>query len=149
MLSKQGQIGFHYPESDFSLTRRKQLKAFIKSLFIREKTVLDRVDYIFCTEEFLLDLNKQFLGHSFYTDILSFNLTDGNGPLRGEIYISPKRIRDNAHLYQVSFKEELQRVIFHGALHFCGYKDKTKKESANMRVKEEYYLSLYKRITQQ
>ena len=146
MLNKRQEISFHFLFKKFSLSQRKHLKAFIKSLFKEEKTVLGHVDYIFCSDEFLLGLNKQFLGHSFYTDILSFNLTGGKGPLQGEIYISPIRVRENAHLFKVSFREELHRVIFHGALHFCGYKDKTKKDTAVMREKESQYLDLYRQF---
>lgn len=88
-------------------------------------------------------MNRDFLGHDFYTDIISFDLSGKNYPLRGEIYISIDRIRENARNLEVSFTSELHRVIFHGILHFCGYRDKKKYEITRMRAREEYYLKKY------
>ncbi|WP_366206997.1 rRNA maturation RNase YbeY [Flavihumibacter sp. CACIAM 22H1] len=112
-------------------------------LFKKEKKSLELLNYIFCTDEYLLDINRSFLQHDYYTDIITFELAEKGEPTQGEVYISIDRVRDNAKLHGQSFQRELHRVIFHGALHLCGYRDKTKKEETLMRQKEEEYLSYY------
>ncbi len=103
------------------------------------------VNYIFCSDEKLLQVNRDFLQHDYYTDIITFELSGKNRPVEAEIYISVDRVRDNAKTHGTSVKEELHRVIFHGALHLCGYKDKTKSQARVMREMEEKYLKLYLR----
>jgi len=122
---------------------KSQLKLFIEEIFKRETVALASLQYIFCTDEYLLELNKQFLNHDYYTDIITFNLSDSTAMV-GEVYISIDRVRDNALNLGISFQQEIQRVIFHGALHLCGYKDKRKAEVVTMRKKEEEYLHLFK-----
>ena len=97
----------------------------------------------FCTDQYLLDINKRFLKHDYFTDIITFNLADPNGKIEGEIYISVDRVRENSKKMQVSLREELHRVIFHGALHLCGYGDKGDKEKKKMTTAEDRYLRLY------
>jgi rRNA maturation RNase YbeY len=101
------------------------------------------IGIIFCDDNFLLTLNRQFLDHDYYTDILSFPLSDKGKPLEAEIYISTDRVRDNARNLESSFQEELHRVIFHGILHFCGFSDHTQKEIRRMREAEDLYLNSY------
>jgi rRNA maturation RNase YbeY len=102
------------------------------------------MSYVFCSDEFLLQINKDYLKHDYYTDIISFDLSlSKNSPIIGEIYISVDTIRVNAKRFETTNQQELHRVIFHGALHMCGYKDKTKKDQALMTIKEDEYLSLY------
>lgn len=136
-------VRFHFPEPVY-LTRRTELKAFIIQLFRKEKKKLAGLNYIFCSDKYLLEINKQYLRHDFYTDIVTFDLSEEPGKISGEIYISVDRVRDNAQNFNASFKEELHRVIFHGALHLCGYKDKTPAEESKMRKMEDKYLRLYK-----
>lgn len=100
------------------------------------------MQYVFCSDEYLLEINRQYLQHDFYTDIISFELGD-SFVTEGEIYISVDRIRENAGILGKTIKEELHRVIFHGALHLCGYKDKLKKDQLEMRKKEDRYLQKY------
>jgi rRNA maturation RNase YbeY len=135
-------VFFHYADKTLSIIRKKELKENILTLFKLEKQQLERLDYVFCSDEYLLKINLQFLNHDYYTDIITFDLSE-NTCVKGEIYISVDRIAENATLNNVSFKEELARVIFHGALHLCGYKDKKKTEIKLMREKEEYYLQLF------
>lgn len=135
-------IQFHFIEP-ISLTQRTLIKEVIRDLFKREKTPLDQLQYIFCSDEYLLQINRQYLQHNYYTDIITFDLSENKGPVSGEIYISVQRVKDNAREYKVSFKQELLRVIFHGALHLCGYKDKTTKEQVAMRKAENKYLQYY------
>lgn len=104
---------------------------------------LNQIDYIFVNDEDLLQINKEVLKHDYYTDIISFDYTEGRR-IEGEIYISIDRVKDNAKKYSETFHVELLRVIFHGVLHYVGYKDKTKKDSEKMREKENKYLNIYK-----
>jgi probable rRNA maturation factor len=136
------QIKFHFL-SPCSLSARQTLKPFLISVFHKEKRELKSLDIIFCSDHYILSLNRKFLSHDFYTDILSFPLSDGNDPLVAEIYISVDRVRENAKTAKTSFKEEIHRVIFHGVLHFCGYKDKSPGEIKKMRMKENQLLLKY------
>ena len=103
---------------------------------------LQSINYIFCTDKAVLEINRQFLAHDFYTDIITFDLSDSNA-IQAEIYISVDRVKDNATQLGVSFKSELHRIIFHGVLHLCGYKDKKRGEIEEMRSKEGFYLNKY------
>ena len=134
---------FFFQDVKISLCNRKPLKWFIDSIFIREKKGLASINYIFCTDQYLLDINKRFLKHDYFTDIITFNLADPNGKIEGEIYISVDRVRENSKKMQVSLREELHRVIFHGALHLCGYGDKGDKEKKKMTTAEDRCLRLY------
>lgn len=135
-------VSFHFLQS-FNLKNRTRLKGFIEFIFKKEKKKLNRLQYIFCSDNYLLEINTTYLKHDFYTDIISFDLSDKNQPTVGEIYISLDRVTDNASNFDSSFKEEIHRVIFHGALHLCGYKDKTPQEEIQMRKMEDKYLALY------
>jgi probable rRNA maturation factor len=127
-----------------NLQNRKALKAFIPQLFKKEGKAFESLTYIFCSDEYLLEVNNNFLQHDFYTDIITFDLSESkNSPTIGEIYISVDRVKENASTHQSTFEQELHRVIFHGALHLCGYKDKTKKDALLMRDKEDDCLSMY------
>ena len=136
-------IHFHYLTTPFHFTGRKQLKAFLVYLFRKEGFKINSLNYIFCSDKYLNQLNKKHLNHDNYTDILTFDLSDKGKPTNAEIYISIDRVKENASIYKTSFKKELLRVIFHGALHLCGYKDKSKKQTQQMRMSEEYYLTRY------
>jgi probable rRNA maturation factor len=139
-------IQFHILQS-VSLKERTHLKQFIIRLFRQEKKPLAALDYIFCSDQYLLDINRQFLQHDFYTDIITFPLSDPGQPISGEIYISVDRVRDNAREFGSSIQQELLRVVFHGALHLCGYKDKSPRDEKLMRKMEDKYLLLYGRST--
>lgn len=135
-------IQFHFSEP-VSLTQRTLVKDVLRDIFKKEKTSLEQLQYIFCSDEYLLEINQQYLQHNYYTDIITFDLSENGGPVSGEIYISIDRVRDNAQQFKVPFKHELLRVIFHGALHLCGYKDKTEKDKVAMRKAEDKYLHHY------
>jgi probable rRNA maturation factor len=127
-----------------NLQNRKALKGFIPQLFKKEGKLFESINYIFCSDEYLLKVNNNFLQHDFYTDIITFDLSlSKTSPTIGEIYISVDRVKENAITHQTTFELELHRVIFHGALHLCGYKDKTKKDALLMRDKEEDCLIMY------
>lgn len=135
-------IQFNFLEP-ISLTERTRLKRFLIALFKRERKPLAELQYIFCSDPYLLEINRQFLQHDYYTDIITFNLAEKGQPISGEIYISVDRVRDNALNFDSPLKKELHRVIFHGALHLCGFKDKTPKEELEMRKMEDRELKTY------
>ena len=137
------EIRFHHRGVKFTLNHRQELKAFVPKIFRREKTACDAIDIIFCTDKFLLEINKSFLHHNYYTDIITFNLANPNSPVTGELYISVDRIKENAANLSVSFKSEIHRVIFHGILHLCGYGDKSQKEQVLIRKMEDLYINEY------
>lgn len=136
-------INFFYLKPCFALRERNKLKAFLPSLFKAEKKELASLSYIFCPDDYLLEMNKEYLKHDYYTDILSFDLSDSEKTIEGEIYISVDRVLENARNQGVAIKEELHRVIFHGALHLCGFGDKTRSEKTKMTKMENKYLKDY------
>lgn len=101
------------------------------------------VNYIFCTDAYLLELNQGYLKHNTYTDIITFGLSKRRDPIVAEIYVSVERVAENAKIFESGFVKELHRVIFHGALHLCGYMDKSPLQKKKMRSKEDYYLALF------
>lgn len=136
-------IHFFFQKVPPNLKNIKKLKAFIALLFKKEGKQIGNLNYIFCTDKALHKINKSYLDHDFYTDIITFNLSSSRSIINGEIYISTERVKENAATFGTSFQKELHRVIFHGALHLCGYKDKTDGEKAKMKAKENYYLRKY------
>lgn len=131
-----------YSENDFSLRNKKQIEAWLNNVIASEGKKLEELSYVFCSDAYLLNINQKYLDHDTYTDIISFDYSYGN-TLIGEIYISTERVQENADQYKVAFKEELLRVLAHGALHLCGYKDKTKDEAAKMRLKENEKIAMF------
>ncbi len=136
-------VNFFYQEVRFGFTNRTGLKQFIDKLFRFEKCSLVNLNIIFCTDEALLQINRNFLQHDYYTDIITFPINEAKGSIEAELYISIDRVRDNAKAGTVSFKEELHRVIFHGCLHLTGYNDKSSQQIKKMREREDHYLRLY------
>jgi len=136
-------IRFHYLNQSFYLPNRTLLKTFILSLFEKEGFEVQEVNYIFCSDEYLLELNRTYLNHDTLTDIITFQYSEAFQPILSDVYISIERVRENAVFYKNSFIQELYRVLFHGALHLCNYGDKTKKETVLMRRKEDSYLKAY------
>ncbi len=127
--------------NSFELQNEMQLADWIKFVIHQENRRLGEINYIFCDDSYLLDINIKELKHNTLTDIISFDYTVGD-VVSGDIYISTERVHENAEDLKNSFSEELHRVIIHGVLHYCGYKDKTDEEKSEMRSKEDYYLSL-------
>jgi probable rRNA maturation factor len=136
-------VSFSNDNITFNLKRKSELKAWIKSVIEKEKHVLGNLNYVFTSDESLLKINIDYLKHNTYTDIITFNYNEGK-KVNGDIFISVNRVKENANKFEVSFEEELHRVIIHGVLHLCGYKDKTKTDSDLMRKKENASLRLLK-----
>jgi probable rRNA maturation factor len=144
MLQKQAdKVHFHYQTANALFRNRGECKSFLQQLFRSEKRAIKQLTYVFCSDEYLLQINRQHLKHNNYTDIISFCLSAPGKPIVGEIYISIERVKDNARKFSEPFTRELHRVIFHGALHLCGYADKSAEEAKRMRLMEEKYLAQY------
>ena len=133
-------IIFNY-ETEFELTTKTKIASWISKSIVNESFKEGDINYIFCNDDYLLNINIKHLKHNELTDIISYDYSLEK-ILSGDIFISIDRVRENALKYEVNFDDELQRVIIHGILHFCGYKDKTKEDKRLMRKKEDYYLSL-------
>jgi rRNA maturation RNase YbeY len=139
-------ISFNQADSRVTLANRVALKSFIEKRVKKEGFSIETLTYVFCSDKYLLKMNKDFLSHNYYTDIISFDLSETPGNLIGEVYISVDRVKDNAKTHGTSLKEELHRVIFHGALHFCGYKDKKPADTIKMRQMEDRWLNAYMKL---
>ena len=135
-------ILFFSEKTRFRLTNPKKTVSWIKAAIKKEGRTLKSLNYIFCSDEYLKGVNIQYLKHKTYTDIITFNYNSEDGVVEGEIYISIERVRDNAKTFKSDLRTELHRVIIHGVLHLIGFNDKTKREKALMREKEDTYLSL-------
>ena len=132
-------IYFNY-ETDFELANEDKLANWIIGTIIEEGHKEGEVNYIFCDDDYLHKLNVEFLDHDTLTDVISFDYCIGK-EVHGDIYVSVERVRDNALDFKTKFEDEIHRVIIHGVLHYCGYKDKTDEDAELMRSKEEYYLN--------
>ena len=139
-------ILFNNADKGTSLRFRTKLKTFINHQCHKEGVKIEALQYVFCSDAYLLDINKRFLKHDFYTDIISFDLSDKKGLLIGDVYISIDRVKENAKTEGNLYTQELLRVIFHGALHFCGYKDKKPADVKMMRSMEDKWLKAYLKI---
>lgn len=134
-------ISFNY-ETDFELENEAQYEDWISRIIESEGFEEGEVNYIFCDDEYLHKINVEYLDHDTLTDIISFDYTVGN-LIQGDIFVSIERVKDNANDYNVSFDDELKRVLSHGVLHYCGYKDKSPEDEALMRSKEEEKMQMF------
>ena len=130
-----------FSETEFNLQNSEEVASWISKIITKEKREEGEISYIFCDDEYLHKLNVEFLNHDTLTDIISFDNGLGN-QINGDIFISVERVKENASKFNTTFENELHRVIIHGVLHYCGYKDKTKKDADLMIVKENKALSL-------
>ena len=134
-------ISFNY-EMEFELQNEAQYTDWISRVIASENKKEGDINYIFCDDDFILDINQKYLEHDYYTDIISFDYSVGN-ELHGDIFVSVDRVRENAEDFNVSFDDELRRVIIHGVLHYCGYKDKSEEDERMMRVKEDEKMAMF------
>ena len=133
-------ILFH-SECDFTLSKQDARSRWIINSVVNESKRVGKLSFIFCTDEYLLEKNIQFLDHDTYTDIITFDYCKGDF-ISGDIFVSVERVTENANAFGVDFEDELDRVLIHGVLHLAGYQDKRKEEVNTMREKEDFYLSL-------
>ena len=134
-------ISFNY-ETDFELGNEEVFSKWISQVILSENKKEGDINYIFCDDEYLHKLNVEYLDHDTLTDVISFDYSVGN-ELHGDIFISVERVADNASDFDVPFEDEIKRVIIHGVLHYCGYKDKSSEEEALMRSKEEEKINMF------
>ena len=134
-------INFNY-ETDFNLDNEEAIAAWLGNVITSENKKEGEINYIFCDDEYLHKINVEYLDHDTLTDIISFDYSMGN-ELHGDIFVSIERVKDNAADFNVSFEEELKRVLVHGILHYCGYKDKGEAEELLMRSKEDEKMAMF------
>src|SRR5258705_12484163 len=134
-------INFNY-ESEFTLENEEAIATWLSAVIVSEKKTEGEINYIFCDDEYLHKINIEYLNHDTLTDIISFDYTMGN-EISGDIFVSVERDLDNSKDYNTSFDNELKRVLVHGVLHYCGYKDKSEEDVALMRSKEDEKLSMF------
>lgn len=136
-------IHFINQHSSIAFSEDNYFQAKVSNVFVGESFRKDLfLNIVFLSDEDLLEINKEYLNHDFYTDIITFPIEETEEYLEADIYISLDRVKDNAKEFNVAYELELLRVVIHGALHLCGYKDKTEVEIKTMRGKEDYYISL-------
>lgn len=144
MKQKQtGRINFRYYETPFRITDSLAHKVLLSAVMAEERVVFTEINYIFCNDEYLHELNVRYLNHDTLTDILTFTLSLPSQPFHAEIYISVERVKENAHDLKEPLLSELRRVMIHGLLHLCGYEDSTSKEKERMRQLESRYMSQF------
>ncbi|MEI7584145.1 rRNA maturation RNase YbeY [Runella sp.] len=134
-------IHFFNEDVDFKVSHPRKTKAWLKSIAKAESYEVNQLNYIFCSDEYLLTINQQYLNHDFYTDIITFDNSEEEGIVEGDIFVSLDRIRENANELNKPFEEELFRVLAHGVLHLVGYDDINDEQELEMREKEDLYLS--------
>ena len=134
-------ISFNY-ELDFKLDDEKLFSDWLSKVISSENKREGEINYIFCDDNYLVEINQQYLDHDTLTDIISFDYSIGN-ELHGDVFISVERVIENAQDFKVTFEEELRRVIVHGVLHYCGYNDKNEEDENFMRQKEEEKMKLF------
>jgi len=137
-------INYFYEETSRIKDEEKK-SIWIENIISKENKKLGDINYIFCNDDYLLNINKDYLNHDYYTDIITFDYCEENY-ISGDIFISLQRVLDNVQLHKVKYEEELNRVIVHGILHLCGYKDKTEGEQKIMRSKEDFYIEMYNKL---
>ena len=138
---------FYEHEVKSGLKNKRKLSAFLDGIISKhlKKVKTAEMNIIFCNDAFLLEMNNNFLDHDTFTDIITFDLSDQKNAVDGEIYISVERVKENAKIFKTTYTDELHRVIFHGVLHLCGFKDKKEKDKKIMRENEDYCLEHYKK----
>ncbi len=133
----------YFSNTNFTLKKKLKRKKWLQNAIEKENTKTGEINYIFCSDKQLLEINNKHLQHDFYTDIITFDYRENN-TISGDIFISVDRVKENAEINNEDFENELNRVLIHGILHIIGYKDKTKKDSELMRKKENEYINTFK-----
>ena len=135
-------IRFFTEDIQFELKQKNKLRKWIESVLVQNKKKAESINYIFTSDQYLLDINKQYLNHNYFTDIITFNNASAQESLQADIFISVERVKDNAKSLKTPFTDELHRVMIHGILHLIGFDDKTGQGKTEMRKKENHYLAL-------
>jgi rRNA maturation RNase YbeY len=135
-------IAFFSEDTEFKPSSRKQLRDWTIKVIKREGYQPGAINFIFCSKKYLLPLNQTYLSHNYHTDVITFDQSEENTQIAGDIYVGVEQVVENAQSFNQDFEQELKRVMIHGILHLMGYNDKTSEEKEEMRKKEEAYLSL-------
>lgn len=141
-------VRFLFQVKKFDISKKRLLKSWITSCALKERKTIEDLSFVFCSDEYLHNLNVTYLSHDTLTDVITFEYSKGEA-ISGEVYISKDRVKDNSIKYSSTFELELYRVMIHGFLHLCGYKDKSKSDIVTMRRKEDSYLSLLKNVSRE
>ncbi len=136
-------VSFFSEDIDFKLVNPLKTKKWLKNASISEGYELSQLNYVFCTDEYLLEINKQYLDHDYFTDIITFDNSEEDNQLEGDIYISVDRVRENAATFHTDFDTEMRRVLIHGLLHLAGHDDTSEALKTAMRAKEDEYLRVF------
>ncbi|MBQ8471565.1 MAG: rRNA maturation RNase YbeY [Alistipes sp.] len=138
-------VHYHTDDCRYRLPEKRRTSAWLREVAAEEGYRLGEVNYIFCSARRLLEMNREVLGHDYFTDIITFDYSDlkGEGIIHGDIYIDVETVRDNARIYGATALEEMRRVVVHGVLHLCGQKDKTPRANRQMHRKEDKYLKFW------
>lgn len=137
-------IRFFNEDVPYQLRLKQLTRQWLKQQAEREGYAIGELNYKFCSDDYVLQINRNYLQHDYYTDIITFDMSEHEDLLEGDIFISVDRVNDNAHQLGVSAEQEMRRILAHGLLHLCGYSDKTEQEAVQMRVKEDEWLSAFK-----
>lgn len=140
-------IYFFEEETQAKLKQRRLVKRWIQDIALNNGFRIQSLNYVFCTDLYLLDINIRYLKHDTYTDIITFDQSETKGNVEADIFISTERVKENAHQQNSSYHTELLRVMIHGVLHLCGYKDKTPEDKNQMREEESQALRLFKSLS--
>lgn len=135
-------IQFFEEDIKFLLKNKRKLRNWFRDTILQEGGKPGTLNFIFCSDNYLLEINTSYLKHNTFTDIITFDLSEDKQIVSGDIFISIERVKENAKIFKISFQQELHRVLIHGILHLLGYHDKTPSQQKEMRSKEDYYLSL-------
>jgi rRNA maturation RNase YbeY len=139
-------VNFFTEDIPFNLPKKQKRKQWLKSIALSESFLITELNYIFCSDDYLHQMNVDYLNHDTYTDIITFDNSEEKSKIEGDVYISVDRVRENATKHNISEELELSRVISHGLFHLMGYKDKSKEEALKMRSKEEYAIELFDKL---
>lgn len=146
IMEQTGVINFFSEDITWTLRNKRLIRTWLSRLFFKEGQQVGEVNYIFCSDRYLFDLNVKYLEHHTLTDTITFTYSTGNEPITGDVFISYERVKENAQKMKVKFSDEVLRLIAHGALHLCGYNDKLPEEKRVMTNKEDFYLLQYSKL---
>ena len=136
-------VNFFYEDNVVFSLEKKEVRVWLKKVVKKEEKKLGCLNFIFCSDKHLLEINKKYLKHTALTDVITFDFSESKKTIEGDVYISTDRVKENAQKYSVSFKKELLRTLVHGVLHLIGYKDKKEKEKKIMFLKEQNFLRMF------
>lgn len=137
------QVNFFIEDIKFTLKNKSNIRKRVTFVISKERPMSGVINFIFCNDAYLVEINKRYLKKDYFTDVISFESADNKGKLQSDVFISVERVKENARIYKCSMPQELERVIIHGTLHICGFEDNTSKRKQIMTKKEDFYLEKF------